>query len=216
MRANIFDISLQEPIRWSAGDPLEATINRLLLLDAEPHDPTGFIGQEYTCIKCTDLVHNEERLRQVYGLLVLAHYRTTPGDLRLFLDAPNIHIYALQSGEEMVAVALIAEEGQLEPTLVQSIWEGKRRPKGQLLPQTLVAHEGWKEVALWKGWRIMQNCGASASARERDRDAVSFQDYGICRDREGGILGSELCLFFCSLKILVKKCLSSHSCWRSH
>lgn len=158
LRPETRQLQLTEPVRWAAGDPLEAIVNRLLLLDAEPADVSTVEpgqGIEIERLDRTQLVQ-ESLLRELYGLLILAHYRTTPGDLRLLLDAPNLDVYVLKAGGHLTAAALVVREGPLPDTLAQSIWEGRRRPRGQLLPQTLIAHEGWLEVAPWKAWRVMR------------------------------------------------------------
>ena len=43
-------------------------------------------------IDSRELAKNSELLNHVYGLLLEAHYRTTPDDLWRMLDAPNIKV----------------------------------------------------------------------------------------------------------------------------
>jgi tRNA(Met) cytidine acetyltransferase len=56
----------------------------------------------------------------------------------------------------VAGVALIAEEGPLQPELVEAIWAGDRRPRGHLLPQTLVNQEGYRDAAELTYGRIMR------------------------------------------------------------
>ena len=109
------------------------------------------------------LSEDEPLLRQIFGLLVLGHYQTRPADLRLLLDAPNVDVVAARlrrdageppptgdagpepatgDGDIVLATALVAREGRLDPALLDPIFDGRRRPRGHLLPQTLSAHAG--------------------------------------------------------------------------
>ena len=63
------------------------------------------------------LMDDETTLAQVFGLLVWAHYRTRPFDLRQMLDAPEVSVQVLRHGESIVATALVAEEGGLDAPL---------------------------------------------------------------------------------------------------
>jgi len=156
-------IHLQQPIRWAEQDPLEQLTFNLLLLNAEPAAAEHLSSKTKTAAKCQiekidrdQLAEDYHTLNQLFGLLVLAHYRTTPGDLRVLLDSPNLHIWLLKVGDQVGGAVLVAEEGPLPEELIEDIWSGKRRPRGHLLPQTLVGQEGAKEAASLKAGRIMR------------------------------------------------------------
>lgn len=154
---NVIEYRLHTPIRWAGPDPLEELSNQLLLLDVDtPLPPVPNASLRMERIDQARLGGDAELLRSLFALLVLAHYRTTPGDLRILLDSPNLQICALMQQGQPLACVLVAEEGALPDTLTQAIWEGRRRPRGHMLPQTLIAQEGWREVAPWKAWRIMR------------------------------------------------------------
>jgi tRNA(Met) cytidine acetyltransferase len=159
---NCKSIHLREPIRWAENDPLESLVFNLLMLNAEPapHNEVRVAHAECeTVVERLDrdqLIADYLTLGQVFGLLVLAHYRTTPGDLRVLLDSPNLDIWAMRSGGVITGVVLVATEGPLQPTLVDAIWSGHRRPRGHLLPQTLVGQEGCKEAAELRYGRVMR------------------------------------------------------------
>ncbi|GGC01083.1 tRNA(Met) cytidine acetyltransferase TmcA [Marinobacterium zhoushanense] len=152
------ELQMQAPIRWAADDPLEQQVSRLLLLDAEPVEPVFSGDQRLTIsrIPREQLSADEPLLRQLFGLLILAHYRTTPGDLRVLLDSPNLQVNLLRRGAGLVGCALVAREGELSEELAQGVWEGHRRPTGHLLPQALIAHEGELAVASWRAWRVLR------------------------------------------------------------
>ncbi|MDH3354170.1 MAG: GNAT family N-acetyltransferase [Chromatiales bacterium] len=155
-------IELNQPIRWSEGDPVEELINRMLLLDTEAKLPTEVKStnsiqiDQINRIDRAQLAQNEPELRHLFGLLVLAHYRTTPLDLRQLLDGPNLSIYTAISKNTIIATALIADEGEIESELAHEIWLGKRRPQGHLLPQTLIAHLGIRDAAPLRYRRIIR------------------------------------------------------------
>ncbi|WP_417584938.1 tRNA(Met) cytidine acetyltransferase TmcA [Nitrincola sp.] len=152
------EYQLHTPVRWVEQDPLEALSYRLLLLDAEPPALSEVADSMlvYRTLSAVDLLTDEVLLHQLFGLLIAAHYRTTPNDLRQLLDSPDLQLRVLQRGRFPVAVALLVEEGPLDAELAQGVWAGQRRPGGDLIPQTLVAREGWLEAAELQGWRVMR------------------------------------------------------------
>lgn len=145
------ELRLSEPIRWAVGDPLEGALARALLLDAAPA-PDAAVGDSTLAGVCCErldrdaLASDEPLLRGIFGLLVLAHYQTRPMDLRHLLDGPNLGVYALRLGDTPVATAIVATEGRLDLGLAQAVFDGRRRPRGHLLPQTLCAHAGLAEA----------------------------------------------------------------------
>ncbi|GLR64490.1 tRNA(Met) cytidine acetyltransferase TmcA [Marinospirillum insulare] len=155
---NWLALTLSQPLRWAEGDPLEKLINRLLLLDAQVTDPAKNSNKPstFTWIKQADLLRDEALLQQVFGLLVLAHYRTTPDDFRQLLDAPGIHLACAWQGDLPIGLALIQEEGGFDAELAQAIFMGKRRPQGHLLAQSLAFHGGFVQAAQVNWWRIQR------------------------------------------------------------
>ena len=154
-------LSLSEPVRWRQGDWVETLIDRLLLQRQPANNGLISVGAECQFSELTvDEQWNEaeeHRLSQIYRLLVDAHYRTRPNDLRTLLDAANIRTFYLLSNHQVVAVAMIAQEGNLPAELASDIMSGKRRPRGQNLPQTLAVHchqPAVLDMALWRVVRI--------------------------------------------------------------
>jgi tRNA(Met) cytidine acetyltransferase len=155
------EITLGEPIRWAQNDPLEALVFRLLALDATPAKESEVAdaspAQARLEFPSRQRLQDEESvLQQIFGLLVIAHYRTTPLDLRHLLDGPNLRIAILRHRGHIVAVALLATEGEFSPEMAEQIRLGLRRPRGHLLAQSLSAHLGLPEAATLKGMRIMR------------------------------------------------------------
>lgn len=165
------ELRLQEPVRWAEGDPLEQLIFEALLLDAEPADETSMTGAALSRLSLQHLsgellVEDEQTLRELFGLLVLAHYRTTPNDLRNLLDGPNLEIFLLRHQNHVAAVLLLAREGGIDPTLGQQVYEGQRRLRGHLLPQSLATHAGLRSAPSLRGGRIMRIAVHPAHQRE--------------------------------------------------
>jgi tRNA(Met) cytidine acetyltransferase len=141
----VLPLTLTEPIRWAAGDPLERWIFDVLLLDAQPAQLEGPVDPaaiEAVALDRDVLVADETQLREFFGLLVHAHYRTTPGDLHRLLDAPNLRLHALRHRGQVVAACLLALEGGLTPAMCRALAEGKMRLRGHALPETLGVHAG--------------------------------------------------------------------------
>jgi tRNA(Met) cytidine acetyltransferase len=155
------EIVLQTPIRWAAGDPLESLVGRALSLDANPAPQDALAGVDpadcrFELLDRDSLLEDEPALSQIFGLLVLAHYQSRPMDLRHLLDGPNIEVYALRYGPQVAATALVAVEGQLDSELAQAVFEGRRRPRGHLLAQTLSAHAGLESAPRLRFARIVR------------------------------------------------------------
>jgi tRNA(Met) cytidine acetyltransferase len=140
-------VRMETPVRWAAGDPLERFTFRALLLDAAaaPDSALSEARPDTVQVERVDrdaLAEDEAQLSELFGLLVLAHYRTRPFDLRVLLDAPNVAVYALRHRGRVVATALSAAEGGLDADTAWRVWAGHTRPHGHLMPETLAAHLG--------------------------------------------------------------------------
>ncbi|MCG8015395.1 MAG: GNAT family N-acetyltransferase [Candidatus Thiodiazotropha sp. 'RUGA'] len=155
------EIQLKTPIRWAMDDPLEQLVFRMLALDAEPAqiEPERSVKNDQLSVTFPDqkqLMEDEQQLQQFFGLLVLAHYRTTPRDLWHLLDGPNLQPVVVTHDQQIIAVALLASEGEFSTELAEQIWLGRRRPRGHLLAQSLSAHLGLRTASTLKGLRIMR------------------------------------------------------------
>lgn len=154
-------LRLEQPIRWAANDPLEHLTFRALLLDAAPVSDAAVAACtatdcEFVNLTRTNLLEDEAWLRQLFGLLVLAHYRTSPLDLRHLLDGPNISVVALEQGQKLLAVALLADEGGFDVADSTRIFLGQRRFHGHLLPQSLSQHLGIEQAPRLRCRRVLR------------------------------------------------------------
>lgn len=140
-------LHIDEPIRWSPHDPLEAFIAETCLLNANlPHlslgDSIHTSEMNLECLNREHLINNEALLANVFALLITAHYQTSPNDLKLLLLNHNIQTLILKQQDKIVAVALILSEGGEVACDIQDIQKGKRRIKDQFIPQSLLSHCG--------------------------------------------------------------------------
>lgn len=146
-------LTLNTPIRWAAGDPLEATVNRLLLLKAPlpVSDQRDQASASYT-LERAELAQDETALGAIFGLLVQSHYRTSPSDLRQLLDGPGTSLRLIGQSSAPQAVLVAREEGGFTAELAEQVALGVRRPQGHLMAQSLAAHKG-SRAALTARWR---------------------------------------------------------------
>lgn len=149
-------LHLAEPIRWASDDPLEPLIHRLLMLDAEPPEPPVGSADPVEQLSRDTLASDEPGLRGLFGLLVQAHYRTTPGDLRLLLDGPGLTVNAMTASDVTIGVVLTADEGGFEADLAERVARGERRPRGHLMAQSLAAHAGSREALTGRLRRVVR------------------------------------------------------------
>ncbi|MBB5319650.1 tRNA(Met) cytidine acetyltransferase TmcA [Marinobacter oulmenensis] len=157
--------SLQAPIRWADDDPLEALVFRLYLLAAEPSAPTTE-AEGLTIEPWSPALADEAELAEAFGLLVNAHYRTTPADLRQWLDDPQAMSWRAVSGGQTVGVLWATREGGLPVDLAEQVAQGRRRLRGHLLAQSLASHGGFPEAASLSGLRIVR-IAVTEQARDR-------------------------------------------------
>ena len=157
---------LQQPIRWAQGCPLEKMVSEALVFDDEnfTHTPQGNIV--IAAFEQTLWRSEPETPLKVYQLLSGAHYRTSPLDLRRMMDAPGQ--YFLQAaGENEIAGALwLVDEGGLSQELSQAVWAGFRRPRGNLVAQSLAAHGSNPLAATLRGRRVSRIAVHPARQRE--------------------------------------------------
>ena len=145
------------PLRWQADDKLEQFIDDLLLCDCEdrlsqpPYD--GVLAEKIQISHCERIPHDQ--IESVYGLLTLAHYRTSPLDLRRLLDAPQQQFYLAHAHDALLGcVWAVPEGGMADNTLIRQIRRGERRPRGNLVAQMLCFQAGLEEACELRSLRI--------------------------------------------------------------
>ncbi|MEB5972299.1 tRNA(Met) cytidine acetyltransferase TmcA [Pantoea dispersa] len=153
---------LDEPLRWSAQDPLEQWLSAALLFaDAE-----ACASPPQTAIFAATPGQHGDALQAGYRLLASAHYRTSPLDLRRMLDAPGMRFWLAGQPQQVTGALWLVEEGGLDAELAQAVWAGWRRPRGNLVAQSLAAHAGFAEAATLRSLRISR-IAVQAAQRQR-------------------------------------------------
>ena len=185
-------VHLTQPIRWAAGDPLERFVNDALLLEAEPASESALTGASGSncSVQWLDrdvLAADEALLKQVFGLLIQAHYQTTPLDLRHLLDGPQVAIGIARWADQVAGVVQVQDEGGLSPGLAAAIWAGRRRPRGHLIPQSLATHLGFEQGPMLRCSRVV---------RIAVHPTVRYRGIGSCllraAERRAGESGADL------------------------
>ena len=155
-------LHLNEPIRWAVQCPLESFTFKALLLKVKI--PT--IEQDYAMgnihmVKFDPSIHfklSQSYLEQAFAILVAAHYQTSPNDLKNLLDLDEVDLWlAIEEDlHKVVGALLYIQEGGITSELCESILNGKRRIKGNLIAQSLMTHSGMSLPGQLKSWRIMR------------------------------------------------------------
>ena len=142
---------LLEPLRWGENDPLERWLDQLLYQDyqtecRQDQCPSYVTGAQW--------LQHPTLLDQAFALLVNAHYQTTPENKRWLVDDPSVITFCQYQEQTLVGVALVSIEGKLPDELALEVMQGRRRPRGHLLPQSLLAHEGIANAGRYQYWRV--------------------------------------------------------------
>lgn len=157
-RSNITWIEMEEPIRYAKGDPIEKWLYDALVLDAEAELENREITMvSFEEVDIDKLFDDDKALRQLYGILVAAHYRNNPNDLMILGDAVHHKLYALKDMNENIyfAVAQISEEGDLSDNMINIALKGGTFD-GDLIPDRLLKHSRLIDFGKLKGWRVVR------------------------------------------------------------
>ena len=157
-------IELREPVRWASDDPLEQFLNNAFLLDAEPKKTSSLNHVSVRVLHQTDL-EQQGVLSQVFGLLVQAHYQTTPSDLQYLMDS-RCQVIAAESDGCIVGVCQLLAEGGLDEATTNAVIAGERRPKGHLVAQRLAHISGNANYARGHSYRVNRIAVAAECRRQ--------------------------------------------------
>ena len=157
---------LQQPIRWAQGCPLEKMVSEALVFDDEnfTHTPQGNIV--ISAFEQTLWRSEPETPLKVYQFLSGADHRTSPLDLRRMMDAPGQHFLQAAGENEIAGALCLVDEGGLSQELSQAVWAGYRRPRGNLVAQSLAAHGSNPLAATLRGRRVSRIAVHPARQRE--------------------------------------------------
>ena len=186
---------LDKPIRWLEDDQLEAMSFNALLLNAEP--VLKKLVFTATIDKCVVekldrqyLIENDPLLRELFGLMVLAHYRTRPSDLKMLLEHDGMSIYAVRYQGHIIGSAWVVNEGGLSADVAEGVYQGERRLPGNLLPQSLISHAGLKSAGTLRYRRLVRIVVHPALQRRRLGTALIARVFGDCAEDNIDLLGA--------------------------
>ncbi|KAI9099827.1 GNAT acetyltransferase 2-domain-containing protein [Phlyctochytrium arcticum] len=174
------ELKLEEPIRYAAGDPVEAWLYRVLCLDCcEPSSSLTLNRMPAGCphpSKC-DLYYvnrdtlfsfhavSEAFLQKMMALYVASHYKNTPNDLQLLSDAPAHHLFVLlppidaanaNTLPEPLCVIQVCMEGQIaRGSALSSLAKGVRSA-GDLIPWVMTQQYQDDDFASLSGARVVR------------------------------------------------------------
>lgn len=154
-------LALTQPVRWAADDKLEQFSFDALLLNAEPCSDDILAAvtpdkTQFAVVSRKALAANENELREMFGLMVLAHYRTRPSDLQMLLDHDDVSVAVLRYQGHVIASAWLVDEPALSDELAKQVFDGQRRLKGRLLPQSLLSHAGLASAGHYHYQRVIR------------------------------------------------------------
>ncbi|HEB37776.1 MAG TPA: tRNA(Met) cytidine acetyltransferase, partial [Thermoplasmatales archaeon] len=154
----ILEFEMVEPIRYSINDPIERWIFDTLLLDAEAPDINVDHIDDliYEKLKIEDLLENEDKLREYFGILILAHYKNNPNDFAILCDAPNHVARAMSYNGKIVCSMQIAYEGNLRNEDCKSVYYGGKMILGNVIPQLMIRHYREMKYGKYKGMRVVR------------------------------------------------------------
>ncbi len=165
--AQVSFFRLHQPVRWAENDYLEDWIDDTLLLRPMPSEIDMF---ELDLSRCRFTVCNRlsgsDKLKQIYRLMVSAHYRTRPSDFRALMENPDLVPITAEYNKEVHGVALLNNEGGFDQALCRQVFLGRRRVKGHLLAQMLTAQAGLQDFASHKGLRIQRIAVSDTQRRQ--------------------------------------------------
>ncbi|MDX1811075.1 MAG: GNAT family N-acetyltransferase, partial [Gammaproteobacteria bacterium] len=186
------EIHLQHPIRWTSQDLLEPLCNKLFLLDARPAnlDTNTDLSQCEFSPLSREHILNENKLTEIIGLLKLAHYRTRPSDILQLINNSEIQLFACTLNSQLAGIALCLPEGPVEPSLIPAIYQGRRRPKGNIIPQSLIYNLGITDIKDMRFLRIMRIAIHPVIQRHKlGSQLITFIE-NIARDQHFSTIGS--------------------------
>ncbi|KAH8090110.1 pyruvate carboxylase [Aureococcus anophagefferens] len=152
------ELALEAPIRYAAGDDVEAWLHRALCLDS-PKRGCFALSRGLPAPAACGLYEvdrdalfsyhalSERFLQRVMALYTAAHYKNQPNDLQLLSDAPAHRLYVLLGPvdeaappgtlPDVLVVVQVALEGLIAADVVRGALARGERAAGDLVPWTL-------------------------------------------------------------------------------
>lgn len=171
------EVTLDEPIRYAPGDPVEKWLNKLLCLDVtliknprfaargtpHPSQCNLFVVNRDTLFSYHPV--SENFLEKMMALYVASHYKNSPNDLQLMSDAPAHQLFVLlppidpKDGGRIpdpLVVIQVALEGEISKQSVRNSLSRGQRAGGDLVPWLISQQFQDEEFAGLSGARVVR------------------------------------------------------------
>ncbi|CAH1391873.1 unnamed protein product [Nezara viridula] len=208
----LYEITLEESIRYKTGDPVEEWLTNLLCLNAcNIQSSVGGIPSPSEC----DLYYinrdtlfsyhkaSEMFLQKLVALYVSSHYKNSPNDLQLLSDAPAHHIFCLLGPvdknmkilPDILCVLQVCFEGRLTSSFVNETFSAGRKPTGDLIPWTIGQQFLDRNFPSLPGLRVVriathpdyQSMGYGSRALSLLLDYYNLELYSLSENTESGL-----------------------------
>ncbi|EKU20259.1 N-acetyltransferase 10 [Nannochloropsis gaditana CCMP526] len=170
------EVTLETPIRYAAGDPIERWLYAVLCLDAQISKhrivsslPPASACQLYQVDRDALFSYHkvsEAFLQRVMALYTAAHYKNQPNDLQLLSDAPAHRLFVLlgppgsssspDALPDVLCVIQVALEGRISQASVQASLARGHRASGDLIPWTMSQQFQDADFAKLSGARVVR------------------------------------------------------------
>lgn len=176
MARTLREVTLDEPIRYAPGDPVEKWLNKLLCLDAtiaknsryatkgtpHPSECNLFYVNRDTLFSYHPV--SEAFLQKMMALYVASHYKNSPNDLQLMSDAPAHQLFVLlppidasdKRIPDPLCVVQLALEGEISKESVRRSLSRGQRAGGDLIPWLVSQQFQDEEFASLSGARVVR------------------------------------------------------------
>lgn len=146
-------LTLSERQRFEANDPLAQFCN-YISLQGTITTPLTDGTYLYSGENLSTFQNNFELVQHFYQFMNQYHYQTNAQDIRRLFDSPDATIIITVHNHQIVGGIWAIHEGELPQSLAEDVFNGYRRPKGNLVVQTLAAHSYYPELMTLKSLRI--------------------------------------------------------------
>lgn len=170
------EVTLDEPIRYAPGDPVEKWLNKLLCLDVtlsknsklfskgtpHPSECSLFVVNRDTLFSYHQV--SEKFLEKMMALYVASHYKNSPNDLQLMSDAPAHELFVLLPPidekspriPDPLCVLQVALEGEISKETIRKQLGRGERGNGDLIPWLMSQQYQDEDFAGLSGARVVR------------------------------------------------------------
>jgi N-acetyltransferase 10 len=173
------ELTLETPIRYGKGDPVESWLNQLLCLDSSnaatrlvnvmpaPRDCELYLVDRDALFSYHAMA--EGLLQRIWSLYTSAHYKNTPNDLQMLSDAPAHRLFVLLGPRretsrstggivlpDILCVLQVAFEGRISAASVQAELSRNNKASGDMIPWTISQQFNDNDFATLSGARVVR------------------------------------------------------------